>query len=119
MKIKVETTDNYAEKIIVEYTPYEWSVTSRAVKLLRNMSNCKEEADIFDQMLNTEPEFIESEDTAMKEKLGDVLGKIKSEIEQEYNRLKATRADETLELGTCLGLKMSLKIINKYKEGGT
>lgn len=49
----------------------------------------------------------------------DVLDKIRAEIEQEYNRLKAARADETLELGTCLGLKMSLKIINKYKEGGT
>ena len=44
----------------------------------------------------------------------EVLGKIKEEIEQEYNRLNATRADETLELGECLGLKMSLKIIGKY-----
>ena len=45
-----------------------------------------------------------------------VLDKIRSEIEQEYNRLRVTRADETLELGECLGLKMSLKIIGKYKE---
>lgn len=44
-----------------------------------------------------------------------VLDKVKAEIEQEYNRLSATRADETLELGECLGLKMSLKIIDKYK----
>lgn len=44
-----------------------------------------------------------------------VLDKIRAEIEQEYNRLSATRADETLELGECLGLKMSLKIIDKYK----
>lgn len=43
------------------------------------------------------------------------LDKIKAEIEQEYNRLSATRADETLELGECLGLKKSLKIISKYK----
>ena len=44
-----------------------------------------------------------------------VLDKIRAEIEQEYNHLSAIRADETLELGECLGLKMSLKIINKYK----
>ena len=44
-----------------------------------------------------------------------VLEQIRAEIEQEYNRLSATRADETLELGECLGLKMSLKIIDKYK----
>lgn len=59
MKINVETTDGYAEKIIVEYTPVEWSLVDKAVKLLRNMSNCKEEVDIFDRMLNTEPELIE------------------------------------------------------------
>lgn len=46
----------------------------------------------------------------------EVLDKIRAEIEQEYNRLSATRADETLELGECFGLKMSLKIIDKYKE---
>ena len=46
----------------------------------------------------------------------DVLDKIRAEIEEEYNRLSATRADETLELGECLGLKMSLKIIDKYIE---
>ncbi len=45
----------------------------------------------------------------------EVLDKIRAEIEQEYNRLRTTRADETLELGECLGLKMSLKIIDKYK----
>lgn len=44
-----------------------------------------------------------------------ILDKINAEIEQEYNRLRVTRADETLELGECLGLKMSLKIIGKYK----
>lgn len=44
-----------------------------------------------------------------------VLDKIRAEIEQEYKRLGATRADETLELGECLGLKMSLKIIDKYR----
>ena len=44
-----------------------------------------------------------------------ILDKIRAEIEEEYNRLSATRADETLELGECLGLKMSLKIINKYR----
>ena len=44
-----------------------------------------------------------------------ILDKIRAEIEQEYNRLRVTRADETLELGECLGLKMSLKIIGKYK----
>lgn len=45
-----------------------------------------------------------------------ILDQIRAEIEQEYNRLSATRADETLELGECLGLKMSLKIIDKYKK---
>jgi len=44
----------------------------------------------------------------------DLIRKIRSEIKQEYNRLSSTRADETLELGECLGLKKSLKIINKY-----
>ena len=44
-----------------------------------------------------------------------ILDKIRSEIEQEYNRLSATRADETLEIGECLGLKMALKIVGKYK----
>ena len=48
-----------------------------------------------------------------------VLDKIKSEIEQEYNRLSSTRADETLELGECLGLKLSLKIIDKCRKGET
>ena len=46
----------------------------------------------------------------------ELLDKIRTEIEQEYNRLGATRADETLELGECLGLKMSLKIIDKYRK---
>lgn len=46
-----------------------------------------------------------------------ILDQIRAEIEQEYNRLSATRADETLELGECLGLKMSLKIIDKYNKG--
>ena len=45
----------------------------------------------------------------------ELLDKIRAEIEQEYNRLSVVRADETLELGECLGLKMSLKIIDKYK----
>lgn len=49
--------------------------------------------------------------------LNKVLDEITAEIEQEYNRLSSTRADETLELGECLGLKLSLKIINKYREG--
>lgn len=48
-----------------------------------------------------------------------IIDKIRAEIEQEYNRLSATRADETLELGECLGLKMSLKIIDKYRAGGS
>lgn len=51
------------------------------------------------------------------EKGTEMLDKIRDEIEQEYNRLRATRADETLELGECLGLKMTLKIIDKYIEG--
>ena len=49
------------------------------------------------------------------EERNELLDKIRAEIEEEYNRLSATRADETLELGECLGLKMSLKIINKYR----
>lgn len=48
----------------------------------------------------------------------EVLDKIRAEIEQEYNRLRATRTDETLEQGECLGLKKSLKIIDKYKAEG-
>lgn len=48
-----------------------------------------------------------------------ILCKIRSEIQQEYNRLSATRSDETLELGECLGLKMSLKIIDKYVREGS
>ena len=51
-------------------------------------------------------------------KVDEVLDKIRAEIKQEYNRLSATRADETLELGECLGLKMSLKIIDKHIGGG-
>ena len=47
--------------------------------------------------------------------LDDLIDKIRTEIEQEYNCLSVTRADETLELGECLGLKMALKIIDKYK----
>lgn len=47
-----------------------------------------------------------------------VLDKIRAEIKQEYYHLSVTRADETLELGECLGLKMSLKIIDKYKKRG-
>lgn len=43
-----------------------------------------------------------------------VLCKIRSDIEQEYKHLGAARADETLEQGERLGLKMSLKIIDKY-----
>ena len=43
-----------------------------------------------------------------------VLEDIKAEIKQEYNSLRATMSDETLELGECLGLKMSLKIIDKH-----
>jgi len=50
------------------------------------------------------------------EERDELLDKIRSEIEQEYNRLGATRADETLELGEYLGLKMSLKIIDKYRK---
>ena len=49
------------------------------------------------------------------EERNELLDKIRAEIEEEYNRLSATRKDETLELGECLGLKMSLKIIDKYK----
>ncbi len=46
----------------------------------------------------------------------DILDKIYNEIEHEHNRLSVARADETLELGECLGLKMSLKIIDKYRK---
>lgn len=45
-------------------------------------------------------------------KNGIPLDDVKAEIEEEYNRLSATRADETLELGECLGLKMALKILD-------
>lgn len=54
--------------------------------------------------------------TSSRTCLDCVLDKIAAEIEQEHNRLSATRADETLELGECLGLKMSLKIIDKYRK---
>ena len=49
------------------------------------------------------------------DRFADVFDKISAEIEQEYNRLRATRTDEILELGECLGLKLSLKIIDKYR----
>lgn len=48
--------------------------------------------------------------------LDSVLDEVRERIEQEYNLLRATRADETLELGECLGLKMSLKIIDEYRK---
>lgn len=50
------------------------------------------------------------------ENTNDVLDKIRDEIGQEHTRLSATRADETLELGECLGLRIALKIIDKYKK---
>lgn len=49
------------------------------------------------------------------ERYEKAFDKIRAEIEQEYNCLSVIRADETLELGECLGLKMALKIINKNK----
>lgn len=58
-------------------------------------------------------DFLTDEEKAIV--INNVLNELKAEIEQEYNRLRATRADETLELGECLGLKMSLKIIDKYR----
>ena len=53
-------------------------------------------------------------DKLVKDSINEVLDKVRAEIEQEYNRLSATRADETLEIGECLGLKMALKIVGKY-----
>ncbi len=46
------------------------------------------------------------------------LSAIKTEIEWEYKKLRSTRADETLELGECLGLKRALKIIENLENGG-
>ena len=63
--------------------------------------------------------FIQPKKTVGKLISVDVLDKIRAEIEQEHNRLSATRADETLELGECLGLRMSLKIIDKYRKEQT
>ena len=56
----------------------------------------------------------EYDKSALKQvfKNGTPLDDVKAEIEEEYNRLSATRADETLELGECLGLKMALKILD-------
>lgn len=51
----------------------------------------------------------------LNDNINTVLEDIRVEIEQEYKRLSATRADETLELGECLGLKMALRIINKHR----
>ena len=51
----------------------------------------------------------------LDDEIDAVLNEIRAEIEQEYNYLSGIRADETLELGECLGLKMSLKIIDKYR----
>lgn len=69
--------------------------------------------------LEQEPKSEWEQDHAILKSYSDganeVIDKIRAEIEQEYNRLSATRADETLELGECLGLKMSLKFIDKYK----
>lgn len=65
---------------------------------------------------NEDEEFLTALNMAIKAlEQEPILEKIRAEIEQEYNRLSATRADETLELGGCLGLKMSLKVIDKYK----
>ena len=38
-----------------------------------------------------------------------------ADIEQERSRFAHIRADEILELGEYIGLKMALKIIEKYK----
>jgi len=70
------------------------------------MAVTQEEFNDYIQTLNKVMDWLEQD---------PVLDKIRHEIEQEYNRLSATRADETLELGECLGLKMSLKILDKYK----
>lgn len=87
-------------------------------------ANCPEDKMCYDSHLHSICEYTDYCDEVPIEEAvkvaikaleqNEVLGKIKEEIEQEYNRLSATRADETLELGECLGLKMSLKIIGKY-----
>jgi hypothetical protein len=85
-----------------------------AIGILKLMLEAME---IYDGISPT-PERINAVKMGIEElKQGSILDKIRAEIEQEYNRLRATRADETLELGECLGLKMSLKIIDKYKSG--
>lgn len=74
-------------------------------------TDCKE----YDNEKHCCPRFNKVIRTTLNDNINAVLDKIRAEIEQEYNRLSATRADETLELGECLGLKMALKIINKHR----
>ena len=81
-----------------------------------NFENYKREVqEIADGILKGQVKAISDLPSIQPKPKTDVLDKIRAEIEQEYNCLSGTRADETLELGECLGLKMSLKIINKYK----
>ena len=79
------------------------------IKNLQSMIDDAEDIGLYDEDI----ESLQFAIKALEQEL--ILDKMRAEIEQEYNRLGATRADETLELGECLGLKMSLKIIDKYK----
>ena len=86
----------------------QWKELKETIVELRDNDGTGTQQDVCKFLVN----YMEVLEKQMQE---PVLDKIRAEIEEEYNRLSATRADETLELGKCLGLKMSLKIIDKYK----
>ena len=96
----------------LDQEPYTWSLNDAREDFMYDVYNTldflptNEEAyriiDIFDRVTSS----IKQE---------PILDKVRAEIEQEYTRLSVIRADETLELGECLGVMMSLKIIDKYK----
>lgn len=77
-----------------------WDICDDCRASLNKWMNTRRQEIGIDKLDNTNEEWL------------DRMNKIRAEIKQEYDRLSSTRADETLELGECLGLKKSLKFIN-------
>ena len=125
MKLMVEKQGENVKAIKAEYTPAETLIINHAMRRYACDEEVnKKDREIMERMLEVEPiftdferkaEIVISQLRADRDRLQDAIEKIRAEIEQEYNRLSATRADETLEVGECLGLKMALKIVGKYK----
>ena len=113
MQITYKTEGDYVKSVKAECSPVEWLLISTGLSLIANNPNLS----IKDRRLAKKMIISVKDYDRLCNKFDSegVLDKIRAEIEQEYNLLSATRADETLELGECLGLKMSLKIIDKYK----